>query len=569
MAVFGELPLHVGDLRGWNRYSRFLRAVLLWISTLCFAVFVFMWLRRGQIVSRYAVNPDEAELMASAKRGALSWIPYKDYSTPTFGPVWPTILGFLNRLGLPMTIPMAHLLSAITAAMTCSIIAIFLFKRLGLLTTLLIVAPITIQWGLGFYSADFVGMATEIFSVFFLIASVAVGWSRLRTTPAVLLSSVLMSLAFWSKYQFGLIVLTLLIALWIRHRINHPLRAVFLVAAGFLCFPIVLFTASAILGTPFWKLFESIEFTIDYALAGGLNNSGTGTPLDRMASVGGVFFSMISITAVLGYVLIISLRSQAVKPEIVRTRLVFQPYFRQITRYLCGSFPIFIAGIITLYVSYPLYPHYAYILLSASVICLMIVSADQVTTCMNQNTVNPHIWNKRILFRLSLGFALLFSLTNAQAIVVRPWSADKVTWEEARTSEGAMWKRATNQYGVDLETVCPRKSQVLVWGWASELFSYYDWLPASRYPNTAHLMSNNPFGLDTTKFRSRFIKDLKESEIDCVINAIGPGFFAAFPPESDIQVQMPEIVDGTYGLFTKLIFYWDGGHIFDVYQRVE
>lgn len=547
--------------------SRIFTQPAIWCGYLISSLTIFLWFRRSQIVSRYAVNPDEAELLASGKRGALSWIPYSDYSTPTFGPIWPSLLGFLHRLGIPLTVPMAHLISAVSAATTCAIVAVFIHKRLGVNLAILITAPIAIQWGIGFYSADFVGLATEVFSVLFLVAAAAIGWSSKKRASFVALSALLLSLSFWSKYQFAIIVLAVLLALWRNNRDLGKLKTAILIIVGFLSLPTLMLSVSLIWGTPFWKLYESIQFTKEYALSGGLGDSSTILLLDRISSVGSLFFAMITVSTVLIYSIILS----RPHPNLMDTqsRDIKHRAISFLSRSnLHNSSLIFVAGIATLYLSFPFYPHYAYALLVTCLLFVMVVVSENssyICPLRCQNEVTRESPKLQILFRVSLAFMFIFIASNARTITARPWAADKIRWEDARTSSGARWDRATSENGLKLTDACPNKSRVIVWGWSSELYSYYDWIPASRYPNTVHLMTNNPFGVDINVTRKRFLEDLEGDQINCVINAIGPGFFASLPPENDIKIEMPEIINGTYGLFKKLVFYWDSGHIFDVY----
>lgn len=553
--------------------SRIGSQFVIWCTYLISSLIIFLWFRRSQIVSRYAVNPDEAELLASGKRGSLSWIPYSDYSTPTFGPIWPTLLGLLHRLGTPLTVPMAHLISAVAAAITCAIVAVFLHKRLGVTLAILIMLPIAIQWALGFYSADFVGLATEVFSVFFLVVAVSIGWNTTKNARFLLLSAFFLSLSFWSKYQFGLLVIALLLALWRNHQNIGRLKATFLLAVGFVSLPTVMLSVSLISGTPLWKLYESIQFTKEYALSGGLGDASSIMPLDRISSIGTLFFSIISATVVIVYVLVLSRTDRNLYLNQTQSYKVKYVPLLSNFRGAHNSVLIFVAGLGTLYLSFPFYPHYAYALLVTCLLCIMVmVSEDssfnyELRTPANGTT--REIPQLQILLRISLAFAVVFVAANARAITARPWAADKIRWEDSRTSTGARWDRAMSETGWKLTEVCPSKSRVIVWGWSSELYSYYDWIPASRYPNTVHLMTNNPFGVDINVTRERFLEDLEGDQINCVVNAIGPGFFASLPPENDIKIEMPEIINGSYGLFKKLIFYWDAGHIFDVYVSIK
>ena len=70
-------------------------------------------LRGLYLASSTMMNPDEAELLAAGRRAALNLLPYVTYTTPTYLVAWPFALGVLAALGVPMTLPTAHVLSAL------------------------------------------------------------------------------------------------------------------------------------------------------------------------------------------------------------------------------------------------------------------------------------------------------------------------------------------------------------------------------------------------------------------------------------------------------------------------
>lgn len=45
----------------------------------------FVWFRLQSISAKNSFNPDEAQLLANAKRAAISLVPYKNFTTPTCG----------------------------------------------------------------------------------------------------------------------------------------------------------------------------------------------------------------------------------------------------------------------------------------------------------------------------------------------------------------------------------------------------------------------------------------------------------------------------------------------------
>lgn len=82
------------------------------ILALCILLFVFVLIRIPIIGNPLSLNPDEAELIATGRRAVLDLVPYRTFETSTSGVWWPLTLGLLGRLGYPLNLKGAHLLSA-------------------------------------------------------------------------------------------------------------------------------------------------------------------------------------------------------------------------------------------------------------------------------------------------------------------------------------------------------------------------------------------------------------------------------------------------------------------------
>ena len=72
--------------------------------------------------------------------------------------------------------------------------------------------------------------------------------------------------------------------------------------------------------------------------------------------------------------------------------------------------------------------------------------------------------------------AISVAVVSAVLVVRIPTGVDRLT-----TLNDPLAPSATD--ATSLSTDCPTGSRVLVWGWAAELYSSYDWTPASRYVN--------------------------------------------------------------------------------------
>ena len=93
---------------------------------------------------------------------------------------------------------------------------------------------------------------------------------------------------------------------------------------------------------------------------------------------------------------------------------------------------------------------------------------------------------------------------------------------------------------------CPPGKRVLVWGWASELYAYYDWDPASRYVNSTWMLypSANRATYDAT-----LLQELDSDPPDCIVEALGGAFFAGIDPSGTLEAVVPgasELLDECY-----------------------
>lgn len=71
---------------------------VVWCAFLIAATALFALGRISIIASRIALNPDEAQLLADARRASISFVPYDTFTTPTYGPIWPMLLAVYEPL---------------------------------------------------------------------------------------------------------------------------------------------------------------------------------------------------------------------------------------------------------------------------------------------------------------------------------------------------------------------------------------------------------------------------------------------------------------------------------------
>jgi hypothetical protein len=79
---------------------------------------------------------------------------------------------------------------------------------------------------------------------------------------------------------------------------------------------------------------------------------------------------------------------------------------------------------------------------------------------------------------------------------------------------------------------CPSGSKVLVWGWSSELFAYFDWYPPSDVVNDVVRLKHTTPSKGTMERIQRAIMD---QDTDCIFEATGQNYFGSFASEEGLQ----------------------------------
>ena len=108
----------------------------------------------------------------------------------------------------------------------------------------------------------------------------------------------------------------------------------------------------------------------------------------------------------------------------------------------------------------------------------------------------------------------------------------------ALTGDGLSFNNEIPRTATRLGVACPPGSRVLVWGWASELYAYYDWIPASRYANATWLIYANS---KQAEYASIMEGELRRDPPGCIVEALGPPFFAGIDPASTLTTFVPGV----------------------------
>jgi hypothetical protein len=536
-----------------KRVLRFLRSESFKRLLLVLLVFAMVcYFRRDRMLTFNVANPDEAELLASGRRAAQSLVPYERFTSPTYGPAWALLLGLLGRLGFPLSLPLAHVLSALLAATTCALTAYVASRLRGLRFALFSIAPLAVYWGFGFNHQDYWSLSTELLPMTILVAGCAVaslGWSSNRL---ILFGAALVGFGAWSKYLFGLVGFAVLLALTFRLcRRGVPwYRAISGVVIASNSIMMLMYLLALLKGVPIRSVLESIQMTVDYIRGGGAGGMGDipSVPLtSRLAAVGSslpAFFPLLPLA-------VHSFRDASLKFSPVKGNGRYVVKGTQLS-----GIAIIISGLLTLCANPIVFPHYNYILVACCLAAFILsLPTDQNTESVGVEGQdapnNPRVDRSNI--------AVLVVVLLMVAPVIRG-----VTWQEPRIKVGQVldaeknrWERAFDESDDPLSAECPPGSYVFVWGWSPEVYAFYDWRPASRFVAPAGMIDSNNLNLEVGPLRKKLTRELLVEPPDCVVDAIGPSFFPGYGPEASMKEQMPELWRSLAQNNIEKTYYWD------------
>jgi hypothetical protein len=465
-------------------------------------------------------NPDEAELLAAGRRAAMQvWLPMATSSANTYLVLWPTSLGTLDVLGVPLTMRTAHVLSACAYAAVISMVWVTTARRWGWLWPTIFVAPAAYV-ALVKYT-DFMELGSEVPSVLLLVIGAVLAFPQDRAVSARRLAAVaaIASLAPWFKPQSGLVALALVVSacgfaylsratVWTR---GEQARRAALLCGGGLAPTVVIVMWMVLGGT--WDLFwdEPVAFLRAYL---GHDVSGLGFGLgESSAPLGQKVRDLLPVLVrnmvVLGWVFL-GLYGAWSGPR-TSTR-------RSAARIAVWAAPV-VAALVTLLVLYPVYDHYLNLLFCGAAIAA--IAGAGLADPRPEQSPGREV---TALSRLAPGVAALVGIVLTLLTVDYP-RVQQVFPAPTHTDEPA------------LTALCPTGSSVFVWGWAAELYAYYDWQPASRYVTYGLLLARTP---NQESYRARFLQEMTTDPPLCVVNAVGPMWFGANTSEMVLDKEIPE-----------------------------
>ena len=503
--------------------------------------FLFNWLRGSAIASLGRFNPDEAELLAGGLRAAKSFIPFKDFTSPTFGPIWPLFLGYLHRFGLPLNLPVAHFLSALILILICKFIFDCSVRRFSVPIAIVVMTPFALQFATGLGDFDYLSLSTELLPLLFLVIATTITFRQGLSYKSIFIIGLFFGLAVFSKYFFApLAFIGMVTTLWKAR--SDGVRWVLILkwmVIGFLLPITVLMSWALVAGVPVWKIIESPMMTLQYLHGGGLGNTAC-TDLSRLNNIRS---SLTGHSASLSLMLL-GISLCLTSETLIRNR-------QQLSKLVLLVLPPIIA-IFLLSSNCTIFPHYNYLLVGG------ILQSFIASCSMSKKSSGsiPKSESRTILFLFAFVIAQI-SLTNVTQAVSAPLVNGPEKISQIFSASNGFSERAWDAEGIPLSSFCKRGDSVLVWGWSPELYSFYDWEPASRYVTTTLMMDKQLFYHDTKNFRKRFSEELQITNLDCVIVSIGPSFFGSFVEADSMKVQMPALWNRVTKHLEEKTFYWD------------
>ena len=120
----------------------------------------------------------------------------------------------MGKIGVPLTLPTAHLLSSLACASLAFAGWYLFFDRFGWKWATLIIAPTSIYLFSGVSATDYLSLGTELLPIMILLAAVLVLFKtdRAISTSRLALSGVIAGASIWAKPQLALLAVSLLLS---------------------------------------------------------------------------------------------------------------------------------------------------------------------------------------------------------------------------------------------------------------------------------------------------------------------------------------------------------------------
>ena len=450
---------------------------------------VSVLLRGAFVANRNYLNPDEVESMAQALAARHSPVPYKTWATATTGPFWPLFLALLAILGLPMTAAFSHLLAAVFVGLIGAFGYVLARRALGPLVGLAVVVVVWLPLVLALpgNTWDFGGMVTELLPAVLLLGAASIPFASLDRRPWLhAIAGLLAGLAVGAKYQALPIALIVLAVPLVLGRVRRPRELATragLWVAGAAAPALVILVAMLLTPSVSWSIVgQFLTYLSQYGekLSAGDRLRGTWYLLSAD--------HVIVLLALVGWLALRSTRRVALARALA---VAGGAAAVAAGGNMFGHYLFFMYAGLLIAIGLPLRPERP---------ALPVVGEPRRTAAVA--TIALFAW--LISFGPTLGGPQLTGPREFAAAL----DSDTVVRDPRLTA------------------ACPPGSQVLVWGWAPEMYVNYSWRNATPVFNT-YLWSGTPANREAGYGIVRAA--IENPATDCVFEASGDPYF--YPPD--------------------------------------
>jgi hypothetical protein len=476
------------------------------------------------IHSGFSINPDESELLATARLAAMPGGLSENYTTATYGPIWPEFLAILNHLGMRLDLFSAHLLAFILKVIIFLPPQYVAIKKNGffklapalILINILLFTPTSHEFG--FLTTGLLPLALLTAATFAIL--------KWRSRISLAAAGILFTLSFFSKYQSFLMIVILVYFIFLREIKNGVFKFEHFKKSLIIFFGSIAFTVSAILfflltSDSLSKFFtESFLLSIDYATTGGFSG---GQSIIEKFNIGSTLLvgqPLIIFASLLVFIIIQNLNFQYFDLNVMSKK------YESMDFTLISLFLFLLIGFLTISIPGNVFPHY--ILFFVWALNIFFLSLNFLDTQDNSKLEVSEGLNTFVNKRASTGVLIFILMFGSLSSVIPGFksifnSSESIYANETRYSE---------LNNAEILAFCPKQSQVLVWGWGSELFAYFDWVPV---PNVVNDVARIKFSQVSDDQIMRVSESIKNNETDCIYEAFGPNFFGGFSPDQGVS----------------------------------
>ena len=275
----------------------------------------------------------------------------------------------------------------------------------------------------------------------------------------------------------------------------------------------------------FEKFFkESILFSIDYS-----TSEGFGGGLSLLGKIKGGSNLLVSPPLLVCTLFLLFLLIKT--SSLTKLSLKFSNKVITIEGFALFSLCIFLlVGFLTITIPGNEFPHYLlFFIWTIVMFCTAFAQLSTVFSIKPNSVDEPISILKMSYYGISVFF--IVAMVSASSLA---WSIKNIIDSpKIITNNDTRYKALGNS---EVLQYCPIKSQVLVWGWSSELFAYFDWIPPSDVVNE---VARIKFSNLSEGSRARIARAVSTKKAECVYEAIGAQYFGGFDVYDSIESLAP------------------------------